>query len=196
MTKSPSKTAVVDPASNDTTITTRLDNTGVAQPMPQGVNVGRWLPPTSDEEFIFKDLDSAPAWIDRNWASYDRGPALALPAGDLYGKPPYTTKVARVGDKVVFTAANGAQPAKFDVIPADHSLDPGVGTIKYAQASNASLEDMLKTGVMSPEQLGTDARAQVAQRSPELQPMLEGNAPAPAPQPAPVSADLDKHETA
>jgi hypothetical protein len=80
--------------------------------------VERWAPPTTDQTFVFKDIESAPGWVDRSWASYDRGPALALPAGDIYGKPPYTTITARVGDKVVFTAANGAQPPKFTVIPA------------------------------------------------------------------------------
>lgn len=128
--------------------------------------------PKTDQDFVFKDIQSAPSWVDRGWAAYDRGPALALP-NDLSGKAPYTTKIARVGDKVMFVAAAGATPAHFEVIEADHSLEPGVGTIKPAQASNASLEDMLKTGVISHDELGSDAKAQVAGRSPELQDMVE-----------------------
>jgi len=128
--------------------------------------------PSSDQEFVFKDLDSAPGWVDRNWAGYDRGPALQLP-NDLSGRPPYTTTVARVGDKVVFTAASGASPAKFTVIPADHSTEDGVGTVRPAQASNASLEDQLLTGTLTVADLGSDAKAQIAGRSPHLAPAME-----------------------
>jgi len=143
--------------------------------------------PTSDQDFVFKDIQSAPAWVDRNWAGFDRGPALALP-NDLSGKPPYTTKIARVGDKVMFVAASGAMPAHFEVIEADHSLEPGIGTIKPGQASNASLEDMLKTGVISHSDLGSDAKAQVAVRSPELADMAESGEGAPKHQEPAVKA--------
>lgn len=160
------------------------------QPAPPAFQnlMGGWQMPTSDQEFVFTSLEEAPAWVDRGWASFDRGPALALPAGDLWGRPPYTTKIARVGDTVKFMTAQGSMPPRFEVLAGDHSLETGIGTVKPAQASNASLEDMLKTGMIAPEELGTDARAQVAQRSPELHPMIEGQVPAPEPVAPPVSA--------
>lgn len=142
-----------------------------------------WQPPTSDQEFVFTSMADAPAWVDRNWASFDRGPALALPAGDaLFGTGPYTTNIARVGDKVVFTAAKGAMPAKLTVIPG--AGDPeaeGANTRKVPQVSNVSLEDALKTGAMTPEDLGEDAKAQVAQRTPGMRRLVEGRAKAAAP---------------
>lgn len=157
-------------------------------PTGYGNLMGGWKMPTEDQEFVFTSLDEAPGWVDRGWLAWSAGPALALPAGDLYGKPPYTTKIARVGDTVKFIAGSGAMPPRFEVIVGDHSLDPGLGTMKPAQASNASLEDMLKGGHIAPEDLGTDAKAQVAYRSPELHRMIEGAEPAPEPQAPAVAA--------
>lgn len=156
------------------------DNTGTMQPVS---DAPRWAPPTSDEQFVFEGMDSAPAWVDPNWAGFDRGPALQLPAGDIYGKAPYTTVTARIGDTVVYTAAKGATAGKFTVIPGEPEVDSRLGTQKQAQVTNASLEDLLKTGNMGIDELGLDAAAQVAQRSPELKPMIEGNQPAPERQP-------------
>lgn len=135
--------------------------------------------PSTDQEFVFKSIEEAPGWVDRGWAGFDRGPALQLPAGDPYGTGPYHTVTARVGDKVVFTAGKGASLPKFTVIPADHSMDEGVGTRRMPQVTNASLEDQLKTGFMSPDELGSDAKAQVAQRSPGLREMVESGEGAP-----------------
>lgn len=135
-----------------------------------------WQPPESDQEFVFTSMAEAPAWVDRNWASFDRGPALAVPHGDaLFGTGPYTTEIARVGDKVVFTAAKGAAPAKITVIPGAGDPDvEGATTRKVPQVSNVSLEDALKTGAMTPEDLGDDAKAQVAQRTPGMRRLVEG----------------------
>lgn len=139
--------------------------------------------PNGDADFVFKDMASAPAWVDRNWASFDRGPALALPASVIDdGVGPYTTITARVGDKVVYTAAKGASPAKFTVIPSDGSVEEGVGTRRMPAATNASLEDQLKTGFLTPEELGSDAKAQVMQRSPGMTKLIEEGKNAPAPQ--------------
>jgi hypothetical protein len=143
--------------------------------------------PTSDQEFIFKDIQSAPAWVDRGWAGYDRGPALQLPV-DLSGKAPYTTKVARVGDTVRFVAAKGARPAHFEVIEGDQTVEDGTATIKPAQASNVSLEDALKTGAITADELGSDAKAQVSGRSPELRDQVETGKGGPKPQDPPVKA--------
>ena len=138
-----------------------------------------WEPPQGDQEFEFKDVASAPAWVDKSWASYDRGPALALPAGDLFGTGPYHTKIARVGDTVKFIAATPSKPARFEVIEGEPTGDNA--TIKIPQVTNASLEDMLKTGTMTPDELGPDAKAQVAGRSPGLAKLVEEGKGAPEP---------------
>lgn len=154
-------------------------------------HLGGWVPPTADEEFTFTDLASAPAWVDKGWASWSNGPALALPAGDIYAEGPYTTKTARVGDKVMFIAGKAGVLPHFEVVEnvgLDAEAAAAYVTLKPAQQTNASLEDMLKTGMMAPEDLGTDAKGQVAQRSPRLQAMIEGDAPAPKPVAAPVTA--------
>ena len=146
-----------------------------ATPAPapaDGEKAKPWTPPPGDQEFVFESVDASPAWIDKGWASFDRGPALALPAGDLYGTGPYHTVTARVGDKVVYTAAKGAMPAKFTVIPGDPF--PEDYTPKPPQQSGAQLEDLLKQGYLSPDKLGSDAKAQVAARSPRFKGLIEG----------------------
>lgn len=130
-----------------------------------------WAPPTSDQEFKFENVQSMPAWADKNWASFDRGPALAVPAGDLYGVGPYHTKIARVGDTVKFIAAVGATPAHFEVIPGE--IDPAKGTKRPPQQSSASLEDMLRNGVLTPDDLSDADKAVVAGRSAQFRAMIE-----------------------
>jgi hypothetical protein len=111
--------------------------------------------PTSDQEFTFKSMADAPVWVDPNWASFDRGPALALPANPVYdGVGPYTPITARVGEK-------------------------GVGTRRMPAMTNASLEDQLKTGWMTPDELGSDAAAQVIARSPGMRKLIEEGKNAP-----------------
>lgn len=150
-----------------------------------------WEPPTSDQEFVFESVDAAPGWVDKSWASFDRGPALAIP-NDFYGTGPYTTQVARVGDKVVYTAPKGASPGKVTVIPGEP--DPAVagsGTKKPPAQSNASLEDMLKTGMLTPDQLGADAKAQVAGRSPGMARLVNEGKGAPEAQSVADQVKLD-----
>ena len=138
-----------------------------------------WEPPKGDQEFIFEgDIGSAPAWIDKGWASYDGGPALALPVGDaLFGEGPYTTMSARVGDTVKFVAAKPSKAAHFVVIAGEPTGD--AATVKIPQVTNASLEDMLKSGTMTPDDLGPDAKAQVVGRSPKLKALVEEGKGAP-----------------
>jgi len=138
-----------------------------------------WQPPKSDQEFVFESVDAAPAWIDKNWAGFDRGPALQVPAGDLYGGAPYTTKTARVGDKVVFTAAKGGMGAKLDVIPGLPDPKEGGTTKKPPQQSAVALEEALKSGSMTPDDLGDDATAQVISRTPSLRTLIEDGTGAP-----------------
>lgn len=151
----------------------RSTPSGEKQPEPKV-----WEPPSSDQEFEFKDIDSAPAWIDKGWAGYDQGPALQLPQGDaLFGEGPYTTQVARVGDKVQFVAATPSRAAHFVVIQKEPTGENA--TIKIPQVTNASLEDMLKGGTMAPDDLGPDAKAQVVGRSPKLKQLVEEGKGAP-----------------
>lgn len=140
-------------------------------PTPDGPQVAAWTPPTGDEEFVFSSVADAPGWVDRNWAGFDRGPALAVPAGDLYGEGPYTTTMAHIGDTVKFMAANGTEPARLIVIP--RAAVPEDGTTKPAQVSAASLEDMIKNGVMKASDLGADAKAQLLERSPRLKALID-----------------------
>lgn len=96
----------------------------VAQPMPAGAQPEGWTPPTSDQEFKFESTATAPAWVDKGWASFDRGPALAIPAGNLDGTGPYHTMLARIGDTVKFIAATDTAPAHFEVVAADEPAAP------------------------------------------------------------------------
>ena len=130
-----------------------------------------WTPPTSDQEFVFENIQSAPGWVDRGWAGFDRGPALAVPAGDLYSDGPYTTNSARPGDTVKFIAAKGSMAAHIEVIKGE--LDPGKGTKRIAQQSAAQEEDLLKLGWITVDDLGEDAKAQILGRSPKLRGLIE-----------------------
>ena len=158
-----------------------MSKSATKQPMPAGgaAEVQAWVPPKGDEEFIFESVDAAPGWIDKGWAGYDQGPALQLPAGDLFGTGPYHTKTARVGDTVKFVAATPSKPAHFEVIAGEPVKENA--TKKPPQASAASLEDMLKTGMLAPDELGPDAKAQVAGRTPALSKLIEEGEGAPEP---------------
>jgi len=162
-----------------------MSKAATKQPMPAGgaAEVQTWVPPTDDQEFVFESIDTAPGWVDKNWAGYDSGPALQLPAGDLWGTGPYHTKTARVGDTVRFVAATPSKAAHFEVIAGEPTEENA--TKKPPQASSASLEDMLKSGVLTPDDLGPDAKAQVSGRSPALSQLVEEGEG--APDPIPVS---------
>jgi len=136
-----------------------------------------WVPPDSDQEFEFESVEAAPSWVDKGWASYSMGPALAVPQGDLLGEGPYHTTYARVGDTVKFIAATASRPAHIVVIEGEP--EEGAGTKKPPQQSAASLEDMLKTGFLSVDDLGEDAKAQVIGRSPRLRALIEEGKGAP-----------------
>ena len=148
-----------------------------------------WVPPKADEEFKFESPDSVPEWADKSWASYDRGPALAVPGGDLWGEGPYHTKVARVGDTVKFVAATPSKHAHFEVIEGEPT-DEGNITKRPPAYTNASLEDMIKTGWLSVDDLGADAKAQVAHRSPRLAQVMEGETDAQIAKPVEVGSVL------
>lgn len=136
-----------------------------------------WAPPESDQEFKFESIESAPAWVDKGWASYNMGPALAVPAGDLWGEGPYHTVTARVGDTVKFVAATPSKAAHLVVIEGEPTGENA--TKKPPQQSAASLEDMLKGGTLAVDDLGPDAKAQVLGRSPRLKTLIEDGKGAP-----------------
>jgi hypothetical protein len=129
-----------------------------------------WAPPEGDQEFDFKDIESAPEWVNRAWVT---GQGLALPAGDLYGEGPYHTKTARFGDKVLFIAATPSVPAHFEVIAKEPTGEAAQAL--PPQQTNAQLEDLIKTGWLAPDDLSEDAKAQVTARSPRLKRLIEDN---------------------
>ena len=131
-----------------------------------------WTPPTSDQEFTFTTMDEAPAWVDRGWAGFSQGPALAVPAGDLFGNGPYHTKTARPGDKVIFTAGKAGMAPKLDVVTGVPDLTEG-GVKKPPQESACSVEDGLKTGLIPVETLTEADKGAIALRSPGLKQALE-----------------------
>jgi hypothetical protein len=146
-----------------------------SQPAPAPEAPKAWEPPTSDQEFKFKDIASAPSWVDKSWASYDHGPALAVPVGNLFDTDkPYTTASARVGDTVKFVAALGSVPAHFEVITG--APDPnvkGMVTKRPPQESGAPLESLLQQGYIKPDDLSDSDKAKVAERGPLFRAMVE-----------------------
>lgn len=80
------------------------------------------------ERFIYDgSLGSLPEWADTGWATYDRGPALAVPKGDPLGQP-YVTEVARVGDTILVNADH----TRFKVLHASELGDeegPDMGSV-------------------------------------------------------------------
>jgi hypothetical protein len=72
------------------------------------VAAAAWVPPTGDQEFVFTDMASLPAWADPGWQSNDNtGPALAVPGfvfaedgAQMDRSQAYHSNIARVGDTV------------------------------------------------------------------------------------------------
>jgi hypothetical protein len=141
---------------------------------PRGLTI-----PTDKQTYTWTgDMASAPEWIDRGWASYDAGPALAVPRGDPNASP-YTTVSARVGDTVVYTPpkGRGGGTGTYTVVRAEESgeqpgaepLNLGAGdrstpTFRPAAQTEATLEDLVKTGMVSPDEMDPEARAQYEAR--------------------------------
>ncbi len=124
------------------------------------------------ETYVFDgDIHNAPSWVDRGWAAFDAGPALAVPNGDPNGQP-YTTTVARKGDTVLrHPAAGNLTYDTYKVVraeemggqPGGDPVDPASPSFRPAQETNASLEDMAKTGILE-EGVDPDAEAQLEAR--------------------------------
>ena len=150
---------------------------------PEGLRFKVW--PKTDQEWKFDgNIQSAPEWVDKGWASFDGGPALAVPVGDP-AKQPYTTTSCRKGDTLKYKARKNGAFGEFIIEKAliDDTVE-NPGTKRPAQESGASLEDMLKTGAMAPSDLDADAAAQVRVRNPldahTILPPEEGTPPAAA----------------
>lgn len=141
------------------------------------------------QSFQFKGLDSVPGWVDKGWASYSAGPALAVPVGDPFGQP-YTTKTANIGD-YVFSNKDGT---RFHVVTAaEMGDDPGDVDGDHEsnlppQTSQATLEDLTKQGLVDPNE---DQLAQLAARGTEAQAGLDNTANA-APQKATTKPASEK----
>ena len=118
------------------------------------------------ESYTFEgDVSGAPDWVDRGWMSYDRGPALAVPKGDPR-KQPYSTVPCRVGDTIVHTPGESEDdPGSFEVVRAEETgRDPGGEPWRPPGMAEASLEDLVKTGNVSPDDMNEEARAQYEAR--------------------------------
>jgi hypothetical protein len=103
-----------------------------------------------------------------------------VPQGDLYDNDkPYTTTIARPGDTVKFMVNKGSMPARIEVIPG--ALDPAKGGITKGvpQQSAAPLEDLLKGGYITPDDISDADKAKIAERGPLLKRLVEEGKGAP-----------------
>ncbi len=115
-------------------------------------------------------LDSVPDWVDKGWATYDRGPALAVPRGDP-NKGPYATTVARIGDFVYVNKKGnryavlraeelGEQPGSPTQLPTEEKPLPA----KPVGTEHASLEDLDQLGILPFDQMNEEQQAQMIAR--------------------------------
>jgi hypothetical protein len=137
------------------------------------------------DSFVYDgNLDSLPDWADKGWATYDRGPALAVPKGDPNGHP-YTTDTARIGDTVF---ANKRQD-RFTVVRAEElGEEPGDPNNpattdkplphKPVGTAEASLEDLNRSGVLPYEEMNPEQQAQMVARGTAPQEATEAPAEA------------------
>jgi hypothetical protein len=136
-----------------------------------------WKPPTDKQEWtVTEDVNSAPAWIDKSWIG--AGPSIKVPVGDYPFGSPYTTEKAEVGDEVQYLPPSATSGGHFIVVK---NADARVveRAAKPAQASAASLEDLIKTGHVTADELSAGEKLQVAVRSPRFRPLLSGEVPPP-----------------
>lgn len=98
------------------------DAPAAANPAPTAGQPG-WVPPEADAEFVVGEdgVASAPEWVDKSWAAYDGGPAIAVPMGNLFGSSPQHNTIAKKGDTVKYHAPTESKGAYFEVVPVDPS---------------------------------------------------------------------------
>lgn len=140
------------------------------------------------------NLDNVPDWVDRNWATYDRGPALSVPVGDPLGQP-YTSKVARIGDYVYVNKAGD----RFHVVTREE-MGEEPGDTENAHESNlppqttqATLEDLAKNNMLDPN---AEQKSQMEARNTQSVALVDGegsgapaaNQPGTTPPPPPKPA--------
>jgi len=127
--------------------------------------------PESDTSFTFESTDSVPDYA-KNWISWNNGPALAVPIGDILDSDkPYATRFANLGDEVKFLANKGSVAAHWEVIPGERP--PQQMTKRVAQESAAPVEDLLKGGLLGIDDLSDDDKARLAAK-PGLKAIIEG----------------------
>jgi hypothetical protein len=142
----------------------------INEPGVPKVGEGDFQPPAGREEFVFDgNPESLPEWLNKSDLGY--GPSINVPASDYPFTGAYTTLRATVGDTVVWTPAKGARGGHFDVIKGEP--DTREMTKRPAQESPAQLEDLIKLGHVTPDDLGQDAKTQLLVRSPLFRPMVE-----------------------
>lgn len=130
-------------------------------------------PPQDRQEFVFEDAQSVPEWVDKGWMGWDGGIVINVPQGDPL-KSPYTTKVARRGDTVVYVPGNNGAFGKFEVItppagvPQDFDYE---ANFRPKAWSEADLEDLIKTGATTLDEMDPDARSQVLYRRAGVRPL-------------------------
>src|SRR4051812_39875727 len=137
-------------------------------------------------------LDSVPGWVDKGWATYDRGPALAVPRGNP-NKQPYNTVVARTGDfifvnskgnrfAVVRAEELGEQPGSPDQQATKDKPLPA----KPVGTEHASLEDLDANGILPYDEMNPEQQAQMVARGTAPEEVMQeaaGNAPVSEPTP-------------
>jgi hypothetical protein len=115
-------------------------------------------------------LDSVPDWVDKGWATYSAGPALAVPRGDP-NKQPYNTVTARLGDwifvnkkgdryTVVRAEEVGDQPGSPTQLPTQEKPLPA----KPVGTEYASLEDLDRLDILPFDEMNEEQQAQMRAR--------------------------------
>lgn len=123
------------------------------------------------ENFIYDgNLESLPDWADKGWATYDRGPALAVPKGNPLASP-YTTETARIGDMVIankrgdrFTVVHAEDMGEEPGDPNNPATTDKPLPHKPVGTSETSLEDLDKTGILPYEEMNPEQQAQMVAR--------------------------------
>lgn len=136
-----------------------------------------YQPPKEAQSFTYDGKpDSIPDWADRGWAGYDAGPVLNVPNSDPNPnhQDAYSSVICRVGDTVVYTPGPRGAVGGFKVVRAEESGgQPGgePSDFRPPAQTEASLEDLVRTGQIKVEDMDPEARAQYEARQRGGQPL-------------------------
>ena len=132
-----------------------------------------WVPPKDKQEYVVTEkMADVPEWIDKGWVGFG---ALKVPVGDYPFDSPYTTEKAEPGDTIQFSPAGATRGGHFTVVK-NTDPDQAKSTPRPAQESAATLEDLLKSGHLAPDEMRASDKQQVRVRSPKFQSILDGEA--------------------